>query len=118
MAQNPSANNEIQSPESRELFEIRNDVGLAYEPTDPLKSSQPREEVGQTIVDAANQPSYLDELAASVEAESMTPEQKLILIGTNIQAMRRNAIREGSINAASVTFSKIATGPDGYAEAA
>ena len=100
MAQNPLSNNQFEYPGSQEMFEVRRDVeqALSYELTNSTRTTKPSEVVGQTVVGAAEIPGYLDQLAALAESDSMSPEQKLILIGTNIQAMRRNALKQGNLN--------------------
>ena len=99
MVQNPLNNNQFEQPVTREMFEVPRDVEqvLSYELTDSTKTKPP-EAVGQTVVGAAEIPGYLDRPAVLAEFDSMSPEQKLILIGTNIQAMRRNALKQGNLN--------------------
>ena len=120
MVQNP-VSNDFERPVSQELLALRREVELAYEPINinPVGSPKSSTEVGQTVLDAAAQPTYLDQLLAASEAESMTPEQKLILMGVNIQAMRKNALKAGRLDSNSAAFTD--PGNDStanYAEAA
>lgn len=123
--QNPSTSNEYQQPGAQEMLDIntiRNEVDLAYEPIHPkaTEATRPREQVGQSVLDAAQMPNYLDQLAAASETETMTSEQKLMLIGVNIQAMRRHALKDGKLNTGSATGVKAlqSASKTDYAEAA
>ena len=106
MVQNPAIN-DFEKPASQDLFEMRREVEMAYEPINPnsFGTTKSAEEVGQTVLDAANHPGQFDDLAGLSEVESLSPEHKLILMGMNIQAMRRNALKEGRLDLSTTAFS-------------